>query len=172
MVRLVQESGGQQQIDPVDKALFNWATRVATNKLGEGMKAELYAGLIYERNGGVFEMYDVLSEDSKKKVNEGLGSMFQKAGAALGLSDKKNPEELRKIYLQNVRKDKSERKGSVDNFVSGVRELTYFNKEDDMNPSDETLMQAYKERVLDQGGVRAADKAKAPKARNDMTGAL
>ena len=65
MVRLVQESGGQQQIDPVDTELFNWATRVARNKLGEGMKAELYAGLIYERNGGVFEMYDVLSEDQK-----------------------------------------------------------------------------------------------------------
>jgi hypothetical protein len=63
MVQLVQESGGQQQIDPTDKALFNWATRVATNKLGEGMKAELFAGLLYERNGGVFEMYDVLSEN-------------------------------------------------------------------------------------------------------------
>jgi len=69
MVRLVQESGGQQQIDAVDTALFNWAQRVAKNKLGEGMKAELYAGLIYERNGGVFEMYDVLSE-SKKNINE------------------------------------------------------------------------------------------------------
>lgn len=65
MVQLVQESGGQQQIDPVDTELFNWATRVAIHKLGEGMKAELYAGLIYERNGGVFEMYDVLSEDQK-----------------------------------------------------------------------------------------------------------
>ena len=65
MVQLVQESGGQQQIDPKDKELFNWASRVAANKLGEGMKAELYAGLIYERNGGVFEMYDVLSEDQK-----------------------------------------------------------------------------------------------------------
>jgi hypothetical protein len=65
MVQLVQESGGQQQIDPTDKELFNWATRVASSKLGEGMKAELYAGLIYERNGGVFEMYDVLSEDQK-----------------------------------------------------------------------------------------------------------
>jgi len=65
MVQLVQESGGQQQIDPIDKELFNWANRVAVNKLGEGMKAELYAGLIYERNGGVFEMYDVLSEDQK-----------------------------------------------------------------------------------------------------------
>ncbi len=65
MVQLVQESGGQQQIDPLDKSLFNWATRVAASKLGEGMKAELYAGLIYERNGGVFEMYDVLSEAQK-----------------------------------------------------------------------------------------------------------
>ena len=65
MVQLVQESGGQQQIDPLDKSLFNWATRVATSKLGEGMKADLYAGLIYERNGGTFEMYDVLSEAQK-----------------------------------------------------------------------------------------------------------
>ena len=65
MVQLVQESGGQRQIDPVDKALFTWAERVAKNKLGEGMKADLYAGLVYERNGGVFEMYDVLSETQK-----------------------------------------------------------------------------------------------------------
>jgi hypothetical protein len=65
MVQLVQESGGQQQIDAVDTELFNWAQRVAKNKLGEGMKAELYAGLIYERNGGVFEMYDVLAENQK-----------------------------------------------------------------------------------------------------------
>ena len=65
MMKLVQESGGQQQIDPLDKSLFNWATRVAASKLGEGMKAELYAGLIYERNGGRFEMYDVLAEDQK-----------------------------------------------------------------------------------------------------------
>ena len=66
MVQLVQESGGQQQIDPIDTELFNWATRVATNKLGEGVQAELYAGLIYERNGGIFQMYDVLSESKKK----------------------------------------------------------------------------------------------------------
>lgn len=65
MVQLVQESGGQQQIDAVDKALFTWAERVARNKLGEGMKADLYAGLVYERNGGEFEMYDVLSETQK-----------------------------------------------------------------------------------------------------------
>lgn len=65
MVQLVQESGGQQQIDPMDKELFAWATRVAQKKLGEGVKAEVYAGLVYERMGGVFEMYDVLSEDQK-----------------------------------------------------------------------------------------------------------
>ena len=65
MVQLVQESGGQQQIDAIDTELFAWAQRVAKNKLGEGMKADLYAGLIYERNGGVFQMYDVLAEDQK-----------------------------------------------------------------------------------------------------------
>jgi hypothetical protein len=62
MIKLVQESGGQQQIDPVDTALFTWAQRVAAAKFNEGTKAEIYAGLIYERNGGVFEMYDVLAE--------------------------------------------------------------------------------------------------------------
>jgi hypothetical protein len=65
MVKLVQESGGQQAIDPLDKELFAWATRVAKSKLGEGMKAEVYAGLVYERMGGVFEMYDVLNENKR-----------------------------------------------------------------------------------------------------------
>jgi len=65
MMKLVVESGGQQQIDPLDKELFAWATRVARNKLGEGMKSEVYAGLVYERMGGRFDMYDVLSENQK-----------------------------------------------------------------------------------------------------------
>jgi hypothetical protein len=65
MIKLVQESGGQQQIDPVDTALFTWAQRVAAAKFTESAKAEVYAGLIYERNGGIFEMYDVLSENQK-----------------------------------------------------------------------------------------------------------
>lgn len=65
MMRLVIESGGQQQIDPLDKTLFSWATRVAQNKFNEKMKAEIYAGLVYERMGGRFEMYDVLSETKK-----------------------------------------------------------------------------------------------------------
>lgn len=63
MMKLVVESGGQQQIDPLDKELFAWAERVAKTKLGENMKAEVYAGMVYERMGGRFEMYDVLSED-------------------------------------------------------------------------------------------------------------
>jgi hypothetical protein len=63
MMKLVVESGGQQQIDAVDQELFAWAQRVAKQKLGEGMKAEVYAGMVYERMGGVFEMYDVLAED-------------------------------------------------------------------------------------------------------------
>lgn len=62
MVKLVQESGGQQQIDAVDQELFAWAQRVAKAKFTEAAKQEVYAGLVYERMGGVFEMYDVLAE--------------------------------------------------------------------------------------------------------------
>ena len=62
MMNLVVESGGQQQIDPTDQTLFSWAQRVAKQKIGEGMRAEVYAGMIYERMGGRFEMYDVLTE--------------------------------------------------------------------------------------------------------------
>ena len=65
MMKLVIESGGQQQIDPVDTALFAWAQRVAASKYTESTKAEVFAGMLYERNGGVFEMYDVLSEDQE-----------------------------------------------------------------------------------------------------------
>ena len=65
MMKLVVESGGQQQIDPIDAELFAWAQRVAASKYTEGTKADVFAGMLYERNGGVFEMYDVLSEDQK-----------------------------------------------------------------------------------------------------------
>ena len=61
-MKIVRESGGQQKIDPVDTKLWNWAKRVASNKFTESSKAELYAGVIYERNGGVFELTDVLNE--------------------------------------------------------------------------------------------------------------
>ena len=64
MIKLVQESGGQQQIEPVDEALFTWAQRVAASKFKESTKQEVYAGLVYERMGGIFNMYDVLSESA------------------------------------------------------------------------------------------------------------
>ena len=65
MLRIVKESGGQQAIDPVDQTLWQWANRVATAKIQESQKAEIFAAMIYERNGGRFEMYDVLAEDQK-----------------------------------------------------------------------------------------------------------
>jgi hypothetical protein len=65
MMALVVESGGQQQIDPIDNQLWAWAQRVARTKIGEGMKADVYAGMVYERMGGAFEMYDVLSEQRR-----------------------------------------------------------------------------------------------------------
>jgi len=58
----VHESGGQQTIDCVDSALWSWAQRVANAKY-EGTKAEVFAGMLYERNGGRFEMHDILSEE-------------------------------------------------------------------------------------------------------------
>jgi hypothetical protein len=65
MMKLVIESGGQQQIDPVDQTLWAWANRVAASKVQESQKAEIFAAMIYERNGGRFEMFDVLAEDQK-----------------------------------------------------------------------------------------------------------
>ena len=62
LLGIVRESGGQQQIDCVDTTLWTWAQRVANAKY-EGTKAEVFAGMLYERNGGRFEMHDMLSED-------------------------------------------------------------------------------------------------------------
>ena len=67
MMKLVRESGGQQAIDPMDDVLWNWANRVATSKVEETNKQEIFAAMLYERNGGRFEMYDVV----EKGLNEG-----------------------------------------------------------------------------------------------------
>ena len=64
-IKLVRESGGQQQIDPVDKELFAWAQRVASSKFNEGVQQDAFAGVTYERMGGRFALYDVLSETKK-----------------------------------------------------------------------------------------------------------
>jgi hypothetical protein len=62
MMKMVKESGGQQSIDPLDDVLWTWANRVASSKIEESSKAELYAAMVYERNGGRFEMYDVMEK--------------------------------------------------------------------------------------------------------------
>ena len=61
-LQLVKESGGQQQIDPVDGALWKWAQRVAVSKVQEGVSADAMAAFVYERMGGEFQLFDVLSE--------------------------------------------------------------------------------------------------------------
>ena len=67
MMKMVRESGGQQAIDPMDDVLWNWANRVAVSKVEETNKQEIFAAMLYERNGGRFEMYDVV----EKGLNEG-----------------------------------------------------------------------------------------------------
>ena len=67
MMKLVRESGGQQAIDPLDDVLWSWANRVAQSKVEESTKQEIFAAMLYERNGGRFEMYDVV----EKGLNEG-----------------------------------------------------------------------------------------------------
>lgn len=61
-LQMVKESGGQQQIDPIDTALWKWAQRVAESKVQEGASREAMAAFVYERMGGEFTLYDVLSE--------------------------------------------------------------------------------------------------------------
>jgi len=67
MYKMVKESGGQQAIDPMDDVLWTWANRVAVSKVEETSKQEIFAAMLYERNGGRFEMYDVV----EKGLNEG-----------------------------------------------------------------------------------------------------
>jgi len=67
MMKMVRESGGQQAIDPMDDVLWSWANRVAKSKVQESNKQEIFAAMVYERNGGRFEMYDVV----EKGLNEG-----------------------------------------------------------------------------------------------------
>jgi len=62
MMKMVRESGGQQAIDPMDDALWTWANRVAVSKVEETNKQEIFAAMLYERNGGRFEMYDVVEK--------------------------------------------------------------------------------------------------------------
>jgi len=42
--------------------LWKWAQRVAVSKVQEGAAREAMAAFVYERMGGEFTLYDVLSE--------------------------------------------------------------------------------------------------------------
>ena len=46
----------------MDDILWNWANRVAVTKVEETNKQEIFAAMLYERNGGRFEMYDVVEK--------------------------------------------------------------------------------------------------------------
>ena len=119
MMALVVESGGQQQIDPVDNQLWAWAQRVAKTKIGEGMKADVYAGMVYERMGGAFEMYDVLSESKKKivesrsRLDEGMmdkvkSLLMSKLAPKLSDQEKDKMADVAKSVLGKDRADKSD----------------------------------------------------------------
>ena len=119
MMALVVESGGQQQIDPVDNQLWAWAQRVAKTKIGEGMKADVYAGMVYERMGGAFEMYDVLSESKKKivesrsRLDEGMmdkvkSLLMSKLAPKLSDQEKDKMADVARQVLGKDRADKSD----------------------------------------------------------------
>ena len=77
MYKMVKESGGQQAIDPMDDILWTWANRVAVSKVEETNKQEIFAAMLYERNGGRFEMYDVVEKsltEAESKATCGCGS--------------------------------------------------------------------------------------------------
>jgi hypothetical protein len=61
-LRAVKESQGSLQIDPMDKALWTWAQRVASSKAGAGSKADAYAAKVYESYGGEWSLYNTLTE--------------------------------------------------------------------------------------------------------------
>jgi hypothetical protein len=62
-LQAVKESNGSLQIDPTDKALWNWAQRVAANKAGSGIKADAYAAKVYENVGGAWSLHNTLTEN-------------------------------------------------------------------------------------------------------------
>jgi hypothetical protein len=61
-LQAVKESQGSLQIDPMDKALWTWAQRVASAKAGSGNKADAFAAKVYESYGGEWSLYNTLTE--------------------------------------------------------------------------------------------------------------
>lgn len=53
-LKIIKESNGTAQIDPLDAVLWKWARRVAENKFTESVKIDVYAATTYERMGGTW----------------------------------------------------------------------------------------------------------------------
>ena len=53
-LKIIKESNGTAQIDPLDADLWKWARRVAENKFTESVKIDVYAATTYERMGGTW----------------------------------------------------------------------------------------------------------------------
>jgi hypothetical protein len=61
-LKIVVESQGSMQIDPVDKTLWTWANRVGASKFTESVKAQAFAAATYEKMGGEWDLRKTLSE--------------------------------------------------------------------------------------------------------------
>lgn len=61
-LKIVKESQGQFQIDPMDKALWSWAERVGKSRFNESVQAQAFAAATYERMGGEWGLHKVITE--------------------------------------------------------------------------------------------------------------
>ena len=61
-LKIVKESHGQFQIDPMDKALWSWAERVGKSRFNESVQAQAFAAATYERMGGEWGLHKVITE--------------------------------------------------------------------------------------------------------------
>ena len=69
-LKVVKESRGQFQIDPMDKNLWTWAERVGKSKFTESVQAQAFAAATYERMGGEWGLHKVITETQKKTLSE------------------------------------------------------------------------------------------------------
>ncbi len=69
-LKVVKESRGQFQIDPMDKNLWAWAERVGKSKFTESVQAQAFAAATYERMGGEWGLHKVITETQKKTLSE------------------------------------------------------------------------------------------------------
>lgn len=61
-LKVVKESRGEFQIDPMDKELWAWAERVGKTKFTESVQAQAFAAATYERMGGEWNLHKIIKE--------------------------------------------------------------------------------------------------------------